>query len=616
MQSDSKRNSSSGKSRPFRNPLELNTPFGIAQQCPDPTIIRNQDANDRFWYLYCTGGPLNEADRDKKGRLRYRYIPIYRSLDLVFWEYQGDVLPKLPIYGLPSSKLWAPEVKCFGGRYYLYYVVTKTVYSGSAIGVAISDHPLGPWVDSERPVIEPHSGPGTRRMPRWCYDPAILSTRDGQNYIFYGSYYGGISARLLSEDGLSSDPITQIQITVPNRYEAANLIENNGYYYLFASACKACNGRLTGYAVFCGRSRDPLGPFFDRDGNSLLSSRVGGTPVLRQNGNRWVGPGHECVFNDFSGQTWMLYHATDVNEPFFATISDFDKTAENQKRQLLMDRLDWVAGWPVVLNGPCDRPQAVPMAQPDDHRIESRRSVPFGNRRSAQKMRNVWFEDFHGPELKPEWAWMYPAKNRRFHVGDSCFSLQTHHADLRGKSKKPSILTRQLPPDEWMIETRVSLNVPPDGSCHNFVQGGLVVYADADNFIKLVVASIWETRQTEFAKACLDRMQRLYGNSVIGAPGDWTELRILRQLDQETEYYTGFTRASRQTWVRGGTWTHKLGQSARIGLVSMGGSGFVSRFDYVRVFILEPRDSHSYRLQERSEFSLADEIRARSHEGH
>jgi hypothetical protein len=39
-------------------------------------------------------------------------------------------------------------------------------------------------------------------------------------------------------------------------------------------------------------------------------------------------------------------------------------------------------------------------------------------------------------------------------------------------------------------------------------------------------------------------------------------------------------------WVRGGTWTHQLGSNARIGLLSMGGSGFQANFDYVHVYTL------------------------------
>ena len=43
-------------------------------------------------------------------------------------------------------------------------------------------------------------------------------------------------------------------------------------------------------------------------------------------------------------------------------------------------------------------------------------------------------------------------------------------------------------------------------------------------------------------------------------------------------------------WVRGGTWTHNLGDDAQIGLVSMGGSGFTAEFDYVRTFEVKGKE--------------------------
>ena len=70
--------------------------------------------------------------------------------------------------------------------------------------------------------------------------------------------------------------------------------------------------------MFAGRSQNPLGPFVDREGISLLAGRVGGTPVISMNGNRWVGPGHNAVFTDFAGQDWFIYHAVDRNDPYFA----------------------------------------------------------------------------------------------------------------------------------------------------------------------------------------------------------------------------------------------------------------------------------------------------------
>ncbi|RKH42283.1 hypothetical protein [Corallococcus sicarius] len=40
-------------------------------------------------------------------------------------------------------------------------------------------------------------------------------------------------------------------------------------------------------------------------------------------------------------------------------------------------------------------------------------------------------------------------------------------------------------------------------------------------------------------------------------------------------------------WSRAGTWTHKPGTGARIGLVFQSGAGFVANFDYVRVYELK-----------------------------
>lgn len=41
------------------------------------------------------------------------------------------------------------------------------------------------------------------------------------------------------------------------------------------------------------------------------------------------------------------------------------------------------------------------------------------------------------------------------------------------------------------------------------------------------------------------------------------------------------------TWERGGVWTYTFGRSAKVGFVSMGGSGFTSSFDYLGVYALD-----------------------------
>ena len=153
-------------------------------------------------------------------------------------------------------------------------------------------------------------------------------------------------------------------------------------------------------------------------------------------------------------------------------------------------------------------------------------------------------------------------------------------------------LTEPAPLGNYAVETKVKLNVPAEGCCFNYVQAGLVLYHDDDNFIKLTSVSIWETRQTEFAKELnpVPAGYPRYGNTVVGPPGDTTWLRVVKTMRAGEEQYTAYTSNNGQFWVRGGTWTHNLEPGARIGLVSMGGSGFTANFDYVHVSRLTGSD--------------------------
>jgi hypothetical protein len=83
----------------------------------------------------------------------------------------------------------------------------------------------------------------------------------------------------------------------------------------------------------------------DRQGVPLSASRTGGTIVVTPNGNRWVGTGHNAMVTDPSGQDWLVYHAIDRNQPWL------DDPFGINRRPTLIDRLDWIGGWPVVRAG-------------------------------------------------------------------------------------------------------------------------------------------------------------------------------------------------------------------------------------------------------------------------
>lgn len=606
----------------YANPLTPAAPGignGLVESCADPSVIYGQE-DEGAWYMYCTADPLNSGDRTGDG-FNFRLIPTLRSTDLVNWEYVDDAFDTRPGYATAGAGLWAPEIEYYPetGRYHLYYTVTETTIGGSAIGVAWSDTPTGPWTHSAAPVVAPSPPDCCPNDRRWTFDPEVLRT-DGPDYIYYGSYFGGISVRVLSEDGLTSDPTTQDNVAVANKYEGAEVVERGGYYYLFVSATDCCRGPLTGYSVFVGRSQSPTGPFLDRDGVDLnddegppeadpTDARVGGTPVITMNGNRWVGLGHNTVFEDFDGQWWTIYHGIDQEDPYFeGGVNIFpggcgneaqpppagDRCGDLNKRPALLDPLDWVDGWPVLRGGygPSDRKMPAPAAQPGDETDYRPRLAPQHERR---QLLTRYSDQFEGGDLSERWTWVRPPAADTYSVADGAFHFKVQIADLFVESNNASVLTRPAPNHDYIVETRVRVNVPDEGCCFNFVQGGLVIYDDDDNFIKLVNVSIFNTRQTEFAKEeePVPFGHPRYGNTVVGPPGEWTYLRIAVDFRGREEHYTAYTSLDGQRWTRGATWVHSLGRDARIGLVAMGqqppppgetAPTFTADFDYVKVY--------------------------------
>lgn len=571
--------------RSYTNPLVIQKADGTrVESCADPDLLRGP-AGDPHWYLYCTTDPHNAAERGADGNLRFHLISMAKSRDLVNWTYVGDAFAEKPGWVKDDAGLWAPEVRRIGNRYLLYYTASDTEVGGSAIGVATGPTPTGPWTDSGAPAVEPQVPPGGNdpAARRWVFDPEVVTDGAGQHWLYYGSYFGGISVRRLSADGLRTDPATQREVALDNRYEGAQVVQRGGYYYLMLSATNCCAGPLSGYSVFVGRSASPAGPFVDRDGVSLLDPRVGGTPALSMNGNRWVGPGHNAVFQDAAGRDWTVYHAIDRFDPYL------DAGRNLNKRPALLDPLDWVEGWPTVRGGAwaSDTPQPAPAAQPGERTAPPSPTVQ--NDRPGALLAD-YSDDFSGAALAPRWSWVRPPASGVAALEGGALRFGTQDADLFEDSDDASVLTQPAPAGDYMVEVKLNIDLPDEGCCFNFSQGGLVVYGDDDRFVKVAVFSNWNTRQIEFAKevpASTPGLPR-YGNTVLASPAPDTWLRIVRRAAGGEETYTGYSSRDGVTWTRGGTWTHTLGQ-AKIGLISMGGQGFTTRFDHVRVSTLAPR---------------------------
>jgi arabinan endo-1,5-alpha-L-arabinosidase len=299
--------------------------------CPDPAVIQPKD--DGPVYVFATGYG----------------VPIYRSDDLYHWDRVGRVFaegtPAWARAAIPGSRgEWAPDIRWFNGRYFVYYAVSTMGSQHSVIGLA-TNKSLDPaardyrWEDQGM-VLE--SKPGTNDFN--AIDPAMIVDHDKRPYLFWGSYWSGIkAARLDPQTGKLPPGAKFVAVAArapgvnPSAIEAPYVMEHNGYWYLFVSWDNCCDGENSTYKVLVGRSKSILGPYDDHRGRAMTDG--GGTLVLASYG-KWRGPGHNSVLSTRQGD-WM------VN-------AGFDAEHLEQRRVLQIRPMYWPNdgrpgdGWPVV----------------------------------------------------------------------------------------------------------------------------------------------------------------------------------------------------------------------------------------------------------------------------
>lgn len=286
----------------YKNPV-------VDYSLPDPTVIKGDDG---YFYLYATEDIRN--------------LPIHRSKDLVNWEFLGTAFTdeNRPDFE-PNGGIWAPDINKIGDKYVLYY--SMSVWGGEwtcGIGCAVSDRPEGPFKDCG--MMFRSNGIKVQNS----IDPFYIED-NGHKYLFWGSFRG-IYAIELSEDGLSlksgSSPV-QIAGTA---YEGTYIHKRGGYYYMFASIGSCCEGLKSTYTTVVGRSTSLFGPYLDKKGQSMMDNHH---EILIHKNDSFVGTGHNSeIVSDNAGTDWLFYHAVSVANP--------------DGRVLMLDKIDWIDGWPSV----------------------------------------------------------------------------------------------------------------------------------------------------------------------------------------------------------------------------------------------------------------------------
>jgi arabinan endo-1,5-alpha-L-arabinosidase len=301
-------------SRYYKNPL-------VEVNLPDPTVIKAQ--GKYFAYTTQTYG-------------KSKHLPMLVSNNLIAWRFLGDALPHKPVWALDSDKgnTWAPDATRINDLYYLYFSETLKT-KGMGIAVETSKSPEGPFHVVGPPLLRAH---GYRDI-----DPFVFQEKSGELLLYWGSAKRPIKVQRLSSDGTSLLGKPQKVLypsndtTYDHLIEGADVIRHGAFYYLFYSGNRCCRERAH-YAELVARSLSPVGPF-KRDPKN---------PVIEKN-QVFKAPGHGTVFKDAMGDSFILYHAMQLSDPTF-------------QRYLMLDRIQWQGGWPVVNggNGPSSTRQPRP----------------------------------------------------------------------------------------------------------------------------------------------------------------------------------------------------------------------------------------------------------------
>ena len=209
----------------------------------DPDIIYSNKTGQ--YYIY----PTSDGYTGWSGT----YFKTFSSKNLKTWKDEGTILTLGKDVQWANRNAWAPCIieRKEGDDYKYYYYYT----AAQQIGVAVANHPAGPFTDIGKPLLDKRPEGVTNGQvidPDVFHDPV-----SGKYFLYWGN--GFFAAAELNDDMISIKEGTTRVITPRGGEfrEGAHVFYRNGKYYFMWSVDDT---RSPNYRIKYGTSDSPMGP--------------------------------------------------------------------------------------------------------------------------------------------------------------------------------------------------------------------------------------------------------------------------------------------------------------------------------------------------------------------
>ena len=238
---------------------------------------------------------------------------VFSSENLVDWKDEGKMLDvKGDQVKWATGNAWAPCIieKKVGKayKYFFYFSAHNPKSNRKEIGVAVSDSPTGPFVDSGAPIITDADRPKEARGGQAIDVDVFQDPKTGKFYLYWGN--GFMAGAELNDDMLSvkKETITHLTPKGGNLQswafrEGAYVFYRKGTYYFMWSVDDTGSPN---YHVCYGTAKSPLGPI-SIDENSYM--------VIKQKPEDQIyGTAHNSVLQIPGKDEWyIVYHRINKN---------------------------------------------------------------------------------------------------------------------------------------------------------------------------------------------------------------------------------------------------------------------------------------------------------------